>query len=300
MGIYDLSGNELTAKSRKSLLGNYFHLSFDDVRLCTANLVNNIYTSIWNEPFLGWLKGLHEQYGAVFSLYLYDISNLTNVPATYKNELFAAREWLKFSPHAAINNNATFENATAEVGAAAWDTVVTNVIRFAGSPQSIDRIPRLDRFKGSLAALTAMRDCDCGALGFLSTDDSRAPYYLTQVQYEYLQEHDIFIDDTNGLYFLHTDMRGDWFLDSFTSEYTYREPTETNVYDDLVQRYNASIESDTFRAYIWFTHEWQVYENGALNSNKKWVEDACKFAYDYEIPFDYPQNRLTEITSLML
>lgn len=293
MAIYDINGK---AVMKRASFGNYFHISFDDVRHCMGNLKNNTYTSVWNEPFFGFLKTLHDTYKAVFSLYLYDISTLSNVPTTYKTELFQARDWLKLSLHAKLDNN-TFENASAEDGANAWNTLVTQVIRFTGSTDSVDRIPRLDYYQGSQAALTAMRDCNCGALGFLSATGSQVPYYLTQAQYTYLQDHDLYIDWANGLYFLHTDMCGDWFASDFTSESTHRLPTEDNVYDDLIARYQQAIEADTFRSYIWFAHEWKIYNGTALNAYKQWVIDACRFADDYNIPFDYPQNRLTEITS---
>lgn len=280
--------------------GNYMHISFDDITYCIQNLINNTYTSLFKEPFFTWLKGLHDSYGAKFSLYVYNINNLSHIPATYKQEFLDNSNWLKFGLHSTTSNS-TYENSSATEGATDWNTFITQVIRFTGSTNSIDRIPRLNYFAGNKACLVAMRDCNCGALGFLSADDSRTPYFLDDAKKTYLQTHDNIIDLETGLIFYHTDMRGDWFLPSFSSGNTYDRPTKNNVYDELAYRYTLSKYSDTFKSFIYFCHEWQFYTGTSLNEYKKWTEDACKFAHDYNIRFDYPQNRIgINLTSLHL
>ena len=57
-------------------------------------------------------------------------------------------------------------------------------------------------------------------------------------------------------------------------------------------RFSDDEYSQTTSTYIWFCHEWQIYDGTKLNKNKKWIEDACEFTYDYNIQFDYPQSRI--------
>ena len=38
-------------------------------------------------------------------------------------------------------------------------------------------------------------------------------------------------------------------------------------------------------------HEWQFYNGATLGAGKQYFEDACRFAKDYEIVFDYAQNK---------
>ncbi len=283
--------DEIKKLNSKVNLGNYIHISFDDVNYCIKNLIDNTYITLFEEPFLAWLKGLHNKYGAKFSLYLYNISDLARVPTTYKQEFFNNSDWLKLGLHSNTSSS-TYESSTPSSASTDWNTFVNQVVRFTGSTNIIDRVPRLNYFAGNKDCLVAMRDCDCGALGFLSADDSRSPYFIDDTRKTYLQTHNNIIDLETGLIFYHTDMRGDWFLPSFSSSNTYNIPIKNNVYDELVYRYSLPKYADTFKSFIYFCHEWQLYDGNTLNNYVKWTEDACKFAYDYNIDFDYPQNRI--------
>lgn len=287
-GNITIEGGENTTEQK----GNYIHISFDDVSLSTSNLGSNDYESIYEEPFFAFLKDLHDTYGAKFSLYLFDISNLSNIPTKFKDELTAAKDWLKFGLHWRTGGGGSYTNDTYQQGATDWNFVVNNVVRFGGTAELIDRVPRLNLFGGSKAALSGMRDADCGALGFLAADDNRVSYFLNTDQATYLRTHDVVLDVDTGLYIFRTDMRGDWFENGFTPAYEYDAPTQDNVYDELALRYKTPKYVDSCKSYIWFCHEWKIYDGTTMNNKKQWVIDACRFASDYDIPFDYPQNRL--------
>ena len=92
----------------KKLEKQYIHFSFDDVYACLKDITEHAdqYQSVFNNEKLGWMKRMHDTYGAVFSLYTfnyfsgdseYDISNLPNCYAT---ELIENASWLKFGFHA--------------------------------------------------------------------------------------------------------------------------------------------------------------------------------------------------------
>ncbi len=276
---------ELTATN-----SNYIHISFDDVEKCMNNLINNHYSSLFNEPFFNWLRDLHDEYGAKFSLYTY-LNKVSEMPDAYKKDFTENSSWLKFGLHSK-NSSDTYENATYEQAANDWNAFVMHVIRFSGSFDSVDRVPRLHYFSGSSDALQGMRDANCGALGFLSADDSRISYDFSDAQADYLKDHDSLLNTENGLMFFKTDMRGDWFTDNFTSVNIYTVPSCETVYDELVYRFSQPQEADAFRSYIFFAHEWQFYNGHSLNQYKKWTEDACRFADDHKLSFDYPQNRI--------
>ena len=165
-----------------------------------------------------------------------------------------------------------------------------------GTTDSVDRMPRLHYFKGSEAALQGMRDADCGALGFLSADAERASYYLGQDLSAWIYNNDHITDHKNNLVFLATDFRGDWFLNNTSNTYTYKKISKPTVYEELEHRFASEEFEGTLSSFIFFAHEWQFYSGTTLSSNKAWTEDACKFAADRGIAFDYPQNRTFSAT----
>ena len=255
---------------------SFMHISFDDVALCLKNLSKNNYDSLYDEPFFGWLKDLHDRYGAKFSLYVYPAaSNLSNVPDTYAAEFSDASDWLKFGIHAPIDV-ANFKESDYAHGYAQWASFVAQIQRITGTTNSIDRIPRLHNFAGTKEALLGMRDAECGALGFLAADDSRSSYYLDAQTSAGLFNNDHITDFETGLVFLTTEKRA--------------ESLGGDIYSKLESQYASTAYATKIPSYIFFTHEPQVYTNGALRENTQWVEDACRFAYDHSIAFLYPQE----------
>ena len=253
------------------------HISFDDVISCIKNLSINNYSSVFDEPFLGWLKRLHTSYGAKFSLYIYDLNKFATVPSTYMQELYDACHWLKFGLHSKASGY-NYSSATYNEAQTDWNTFVSNVIRIAGSYESVDRIPRLHNFAGSLDAMLGMRDGEYGALGFLGADDSRVSYHLTEEQNKSLLENSIFYDQENQLVVYRTNFRGE------------RLGTVNGMYEKMESFFTSSIYVNNFKPFVWFTHEPYVYSKGTLTEYTQNVEDVCRFASDNNITFVFPQN----------
>lgn len=276
---------------------NYVHISFDDVSLCIKNLSTGKFKSVWNEPFFEMLLNLHDKYGAVFSLYIWDVQNLANVSNKYRKEFILASDWLKFGFHA--TNEGSLENATYESAKTEYNNFVDSIYNVCGGINSIDRMPRLNYFASNLEACKALRDAKCGCIGFLNSDDSRKAYYLEQTQLDYLRTHSLYSDRTNGLQFVSTVMRLDWFVNGFSSQYKYNKPVKNNPYDELVYRYNQPDMGDLYSNLIVFTHEWQTYTTSyVLKADMvRRIEEVCKFANEYHYNFDFPQNRVQNITS---
>ena len=255
------------------------HISFDDVVACITNLSTNSYSSLFDEPFFGWLEEMHSEYGARFSLYIYDLARLAAVPATYKQEFFDARDWLKFGLHAK-SSGYNYAAGTYSDAHADWNSLVENVVRITGSHQSLDRIPRLHNFAGNLESVTGMRDGNSGALGFLGADDSRLSYHLTEDQNKILIKESEFTDIENGLIVFRTNYRGE------------RLEAVDGMYEKMEDLLNDPTYSNCFSPFVWFTHEPYVYKNSSLTEYAKNVEDVCRFATEYSIPFVYPQERI--------
>lgn len=297
---FDINGNvigEVNAIDNRK--NSFLHISFDDVTYCIKNLSTGSLTSLFSEPLFALLKQLHDKYGAVFSLYVYQLQNsgFLNMPTKYQQEFINNSDWLKIGFHVYAGGQMT--DVSKETATANYNAFATGAFQLCGGINSIDRIPRLNYYAGNLAACQGLRDANCGIIGLLSADDSRTSYYLTQAQADYIRENGIFYDRTNGLVFLNTDFRIDWFISGFTSENQYDEPTEDNPYDELVLRYKDSEKGKLFNNLVVFVHEWQLY-NSSYNINssvKNMLEQVCKFGQDYKYDFDFPQNRLVNITS---
>ena len=297
---FDINGNvigEVNAIDNRK--NSFLHISFDDVEYCIKNLSTGNPTSLFSEPLFALLKQLHDTYGAVFSLYVYKLesSGFLNMPTKYQQEFIDNSDWLKIGFHIYASGQMT--DVPKETAIANYNAFASGAFQLCGGINSIDRIPRLNYYAGNLAACQGLRDANCGIIGLLSADDSRTSYYLTQAQADYIRENGIFYDRTNGLVFLNTDFRIDWFISGFTSENQYDEPTEDNPYDELVLRYKDFEKGKLFNNLVVFVHEWRLY-NSSYNINasvKNMLEQVCKFGQDYKYDFDFPQNRLANITS---
>jgi hypothetical protein len=214
---------------------------------------------------------------------------LSGVPDTYKDEFANNSDWLKLGFHS-NSSGLSLGNATYEQGLAYWNTFVGNVERICGTTDCLDRIPRLEYFAGSQEALLGMKDATLGALGFLAADDNRISYYFNDNVMTYLFDNDYIKDATNDLLFLSTDLRADWFY-SFSTTNIYKKPLKTNVKDELEYRNNSQSFKSSSETLVVFAHEWLVYNGSTLNNKFDTVRDACEFAREYNIPFDYAQNQ---------
>ncbi len=265
------------AACKKSKEFNYMHLSLDDTMFSFQNLAEKEYDSLFDEPFFGALKEVHEEYGAVISLYTYN-NVLEEVPDSYAGEFTENADWLKIGLHSK-EHYYKFNRESYEQGQTHWNTFVGHVERVCGTRESMDRVPRLEFFEGTKECLLGMKEAENGALGFLTSSDS-AKYYYDFHTAEYIKENDHAKDPNTGLVFLPTDLQLEY------SQNPYEELTARKGNAEFKKR-NASI--------IVYSHEYYLY-NGEetkviLEDKFKLLEDCCKFAKDNNVKFDFPQNR---------
>lgn len=264
---------------------NYIHLSFDDVESCFKDLAEHIstYTSIFDCSFFSFLKEMHEKYGAKFSLYCFTLTDsATAIGTKFADDFISNSNWLKFGFHSYAQGK----------NKSGYDAFINDIFALGMTSDSIDRLPRLDGYSCSLVNVKEIRDTDCGIVGLLSSDDNRASYYFSDNQNSYIRANGKLVDYTNGLICYSTNFRLDWFNSNFTSQYEYNAPIKINPYDELVYRMKDKTVGKLYAPIIVFTHEWEIFSNTyVLDSKKSRIEDVCRFAYDYNLEFDYPMIR---------
>lgn len=273
----------------------FIHMSFDDVTSVINDLSKGTLSSAFDNSFLALLKQAHEQYGFVFSLYLQ--TSPTSIPSKYQSELSAAASWLKWGLHSF--NGSNYQSSSYDSGKADWNKMVSTVLQLTGTHKAIDRMPRLHQFYGSENALRGMRDASLGALGFLSTDDTRNAYYLpsTQLEYLYNGERDHITDFKNGLVFYRTDLRLDWFKNA---GFTYNAAAgmsnhapldDSDIRGELERRYTDAQFVNTWNCFVIFTHEWQP-----ISAISNALTEIGEFAKEYGVAFGFPQDNAASLT----
>ena len=300
-----VTGNEIAynpAPLSKNI--EYMHFSFDDGYKCFQNLTNNSYDSLFDEPFFGWMKEMNDEYGAVFSVYVFNddfeaFANSAN-GGLYADEFQASKSWLRLGLHSPTNNQsvnfAKDGYNTYEVGYDEWTTFLTSAMIVTGNdPDCIDKYHRLHNFAGSDAAISGMIQAgidfaeatedttdtaaDYRPAGFLASDDGRDSYYLNSTLSQWLYANDHLNDAGKDLTMLTTDIRAEYFATS---------PTKfagSNMYEELVLRHTLADYANTASSMIVFSHENRIQNNtdGVMAS----IEAACKFARDYGITFAF-------------
>ena len=275
---------------RKQYKG-FIHFSFDDVQICLHNLNfhKNEFISIFDDPFLKQLKILHERYDAKFSLYVY-LEDFLKLDNTWRLEFSTNSSWLKFGLHAR-NDIENYDNSGYNEANSDYRLFCEKVLEVCGTPDCLDRIPRLHNFGASLAALKGMHDAKWGIYGVLTADDNRNTLYISSEQQHRLKEVGYYFEKQNELMFFATNIRLDWFDKRFKSKYIYNKPCYGKPYYDFIDIWAEHTQKEAKYPMIVFTHEWKCYsQNNVLLPVVKWVEEICEAALACNIRFEFPQN----------
>ena len=258
---------------------SYMHVSFDDVKFLFQDLVKNknVYTSVFDNPFLGKLSEYHKMYNASFSLYVF-LEDFKKMDGTYATEFRSNSDWLKFGLH--LNEEyLNYQNTTYQQAKSDYQSFIEKAFEITGTYSAVDRLPRLQNFAFNEVSLKGMMDANCGVIGMFTADDSRSSTYLGSKAEAYLRTHDGLFDELMQAHFLSTDLR----IENYGS----------SVYETLFDMMSDYKLNDMFKSLIVFSHE-QMYvqENGLILPSIANVEEVCRFASDFQIPFDFPQNRV--------
>ena len=205
----------------------YCFLDFIETTYVTS-LVNIANPSLTTLYYLSTTEGTHTPgwyayIGSEWVPYTQDMRSnyvkfsLSQMPTTYVNEFKENANWLKFGLHCS-DGISNYSDATAEKALTDYNNLVTQVIRFTGTPKCIDMVPRLHNFSGNLISCQTMRDANCGVLGFLASDYSETGggdggysngYYLSSPATTILWNKGHWYDETNRLHFYPSSLRID-------------------------------------------------------------------------------------------
>lgn len=269
----------------------FIHISIDDVSTTIKDSIK------YKKPFCKhifyrWLLKMHREYNFCVSLYIQNWGEFESFDYIFDGFNAEAANWIKIGIHT-TSDGRDFSNIGYIEGKSEWERFCNMILNNRGSEQIIDRFPRLHTFSGSEECLVGMHEAElCSAIGYLSADDNRQSYYLTEsINKQIYKLKDMYFDEKTGLYFKSTDLRLDWFSRKFNSNYEYCKPFQSNPYKDMVYHYERG-DFDTQELLTVFTHEWQIYSKGHLTMRRRWIKDVCRFSKKYNIKINFPENML--------
>lgn len=279
------------------------HFSFDDAIVALRYISNNAssYDSIFQHPEMARLKKWHDDYGAVFSMYTFlqqlnpnntsevwfDLSNITN---KFAEEFTANADWLRFGLHCRNNmvNYGSGDGIDAAGVTSDYNTFVTQIVRITGSVKCIDMVPRLHNYAGTLANVQAMRNCECGIIGLLGSDDTSGGlgtggYYLgsgTAAQ-ALLRNKGRYYDATEQLHFFPTNTR----LESVAA---------ANI-QSFIEGFGQPAKWSRAHDVILFTHEPNFAGNNGTtldSTMESKIETCLAWAYNNGFSFGFPMDKI--------
>lgn len=166
----------LTAKITVYYLKNAnkkYRFSLDDNIWFLQNIAKNqnVYKSIFEDPYLTMLKTMHDRHGTKFHVNIYYECpehggfNLTQMPDKYKEEWKANSDWLRLSPHANADKpdkpyiSATYEQTKFEFG-----RIYDEIRRFAGEEACASTVTTVHWGCATDEAVRALRDIGVRAM----------------------------------------------------------------------------------------------------------------------------------------
>lgn len=190
----------------------YYRFSIDDNIWFLRDINSNNYSSIFENPYLGFFKNLHEKYGARFQFNIYyetegfDLSEMTD---RYRDEWRENADWLRLSFHGRDDiGEPPYMNSSYEEAFEDCQSVHREILRFAGE-DTLSYFTTIHYCQASPEALRAFYDCGLrGLVGLF--EDGR---YCYQKSYpEFLEPYKY--DPESDFYFFINDM----IINMFSSE----------------------------------------------------------------------------------
>lgn len=244
------------------------HLSFDDVADIFLDLTEkeDVYDSIFENKTLGWMKDLHDKYGALISCYVYYQSEgfcLKDCTTKFRQEFIDNRDWLRFGFHSLEPGKVYGKSDDSDIIEDYHKTMVC-LQNIVGKATSVIRVHYYQASEHEVREL--MADELVPVTGLLCADDSRRSYYLDDVDSAYIYSHDEYIDKETGMRFISTDVRMEYIENVDKKIEEFRTDAWNNQLDDLVI----------------FMHEW------ALNDEvKDKTEKMCVYLKETGYQFTF-------------
>lgn len=192
----------------KNYVGKY-RFSIDDNILFLKDITDNAdrYKSIFENPYLGFWKKIHDTYGTKIHFNLFYQTkdfNLSQMTGKFKDEWKANAAWLGLSFHALGEfPDKPYIKAGYDQVKNDCELVKDQIKRFAGE-EVMGPETTLHWGEGTVEACRALRDQGYTTLaGYFNVDDNAAPvsYYLTVEQRRHLKNRFIWRDNKEGIIF---------------------------------------------------------------------------------------------------
>ena len=159
-----------------------FCFTVDDNVRVFKELTEGDYGSIFDHPYLGMFKRLHEKHGLKIQLNLFyesDGFDLSRMTDRYRNEWHAVSDWLKLSFHSRLENVKPYEYSGYEEVFSDCQSVHREILRFA-SEDSLAKTTTVHYCLATAAGLDALKDNGVkGLLGLYGSPDAPRSSYQT-------------------------------------------------------------------------------------------------------------------------
>ncbi|MBO9616832.1 MAG: hypothetical protein J7619_29365 [Dyadobacter sp.] len=198
---------------RVFLLPNFaghYRLSIDDNIWFLRDIQQNRdrYASLFDNPYLGFLKQVNAEYGTKIHLNLFyqtDGFNLSDFTDQYKNEWKANADWLRLSFHALQEfPDMPYVKAGYEEVKHDCDLIMSEIRRFAGT-EVMHSVTTIHWGEATAAGSRAMRDAGYWTqVGYFNVDDDQYPasYYLTVPQRRHIKKRFVWRDTEQDITFV--------------------------------------------------------------------------------------------------
>lgn len=252
-------------------------MSVDDCIVFLADLARGDYKSMFDNEFLGYIKSVHERFGASFCLNLfYDNStsagftpatrpfSLSDMTDAYKSEFADNSDWLKFSFHSAREYPAyPYEGSGYDEVFADARKVNSEIVRFAGE-KALSKEMTLHFGLCTPDGFRALKDNGYEVFyGYLTTDGDKCSgsYYFDN---EFLTTHSGRVFTENGATFRKTDI----LLNAFSRP--------ADALDELKK---VTQEREDF--YELMFHEQYFYEDyeNYIPNYRRIIDEAAKYMH---------------------
>jgi hypothetical protein len=189
---------------------NGYRLSIDDNIWFLRDIYQHqgVYKSIFDNPYLAFLRGVHDVYGTKIHINLFyetDGFNLSQLSDAFAAEWKAQASWLRLSFHALGEfPDKPYQQADYETVKRDGRLVMNEIRRFAG-PELMGPVTTLHWGEATVEGARALRDLGYkGQLGYFNVDDQlpAVSYYLDVEHRRHMKKRFIWKDNREDIVFI--------------------------------------------------------------------------------------------------
>jgi hypothetical protein len=208
--------NETTGEERSvhvywlPKFANGYRLSIDDNIWFLRDIHQHegVYNSIFDNPYLAFLREIHDTYGTKIHINLFyetDGFNLSQLSDAFAAEWKAQASWLRLSFHALGEfPDKPYQDAGYAAVKRDGGLVINEIRRFAG-PELMGPVTTLHWGEATVEGSRALRDLGYkGQLGYFNVDDELPPvsYYLDVQQRRHIKKRFVWKDNREDIIFI--------------------------------------------------------------------------------------------------